>query len=80
MEAAHAFAMLKQSLEGELKVMKKQLSEATLQKSSTEEALHAAEGELAETEKTLAADTTCAATRDFLVSFFVLFVLFVGGF
>jgi len=58
MEAAHAFAMLKQSLEGELKVMKKQLSEATLQKSSTEEALHAAEGELAETEKTLAADTT----------------------
>ena len=58
MEAAHAFAMLKQSLEGELKVMKKQLSEATLQKSSTEEALHAAEGELAQTEKTLAADST----------------------
>jgi hypothetical protein len=58
MEAAHAFAMLKSSLEGELKVMKKQLSEATLQKSSTEEALHAAEGELAQTEKTLAADST----------------------
>jgi len=56
MEAAHAFALLKQSLEGEISTMKKQLSEATQQKSATEEDLHAAEGALAETEKTLADD------------------------
>jgi len=56
MEAAHSFALLKQSLEGEISTMKKQLSEATQQKSATEEDLHAAEGALAETEKTLADD------------------------
>jgi len=56
MEAAHAFALLKQSLEGEISTMKKQLSEATQQKSATEEDLHAAEGALAETQKTLADD------------------------
>jgi len=56
MEAAHSFALLKQSLEGEIATMKKQLSEATQQKSATEEDLHAAEGALAETQKTLADD------------------------
>merc|ERR1719377_180755 len=56
MEAAHAFALLKQSLEGEISTMKKQLSEAMQQKSATEEDLHAAEGALAETQKTLADD------------------------
>merc|ERR1719453_2197099 len=43
MEAAHAFAMLKQGLEDGIAVAKKQLSQATLQKSNTEEELHAAE-------------------------------------
>merc|ERR1719421_2478902 len=53
MEAAHSFALLKQSLEGEIATMKKQLSEATQQKSATEEDLHAAEGALAETQEDL---------------------------
>jgi DNA repair exonuclease SbcCD ATPase subunit len=56
MEAAHAFALLKQSLEDEISVSKKQLSQATLQKSSTEEELHAAEEELTTTKKVLADD------------------------
>jgi len=56
MEAAHAFAMLKQGLEDEIAVMKKQLGEATLTRSTTEEELHAAGAELTETKKTLKAD------------------------
>jgi chromosome segregation ATPase len=56
MEAAHAFALLKQSLEDEISVSKKQLSQATLQKSSTEEELHAADEELTMTKKVLADD------------------------
>jgi len=56
MNAGHAFQMLKQGLEDELSVMNKQLSEATLGRSSTEEELHGAEEELASTRKTLAAD------------------------
>jgi chromosome segregation ATPase len=48
--------MLKQGLEGEIGVMKKQLSEATQQKSATQEALHTAESDLATTQKTLADD------------------------
>jgi len=56
MEAAHAFALLKQSLEDEISVSKKQLSQATLQKSTTEEELHAAEEELTTTKKVLADD------------------------
>merc|ERR1719388_388754 len=56
MEAAHAFALLKQSLEDEISVSKKQLSQATLQKSTTEEDLHAAEEELTTTKKVLADD------------------------
>jgi len=57
MEAAHAFAMLKQGLEDEIKVMKKQLGEATLTRATTEEELHSAESSLTETQETLAADT-----------------------
>merc|ERR1719287_167325 len=56
MEAAHAFALLKQGLEDEIKVAKKQLSEATQTRSTTEEEQYAAETALTETEETLAAD------------------------
>jgi len=56
MEAAHEFAMLKQSLEDEIAVAKKQLSQATLTRSTTEEELHTAETSLTETKETLAAD------------------------
>merc|ERR1719218_457683 len=57
MEAQHAYAMLKQGLEDEIAVAKKQLSEATQTRATTEEELHAAEEALTETEATLAADT-----------------------
>merc|ERR1719387_2421341 len=43
MEAAHAYALVKQGLEDEIKVAKKQLSEATLTRSTTEEELHSAD-------------------------------------
>merc|ERR1719353_2467438 len=56
MEAAHAYALLKQGLEDEIKVNKKQLGEATLTRSTTEEELHSAETSLTETKETLAAD------------------------
>merc|ERR1719191_593822 len=56
MEAAHAFALLKQGLEDEIKVAKKQLSQATQTRSTTEEELHSASASLTETQ-TLAADT-----------------------
>merc|ERR1719218_350250 len=49
--------MLKQGLEDEISVAKKQLSESTQTRATTEEELHTAEGALAETEATLAADT-----------------------
>jgi soluble cytochrome b562 len=62
MEAAHAFALLKQSLEDEISVSKKQLSQATLQKSTTEEELHAAEEELTTTKKVLADDESYLAS------------------
>merc|ERR1719160_239793 len=57
MEAAHAYALMKQGLEDEIKVAKKQLSEATQTRSTTEEEQHSASSSLAETEETLAADT-----------------------
>merc|ERR1719313_2322378 len=57
MEAAHAFALLKQGLEDEISVAKKQLSQATQTRSTTEEEQHSAETSLTETEETLAADT-----------------------
>jgi len=56
MEAAHAYAMLKQGLEDEIAVNKKQLGEATLTRSTTEEELHSAETALTEEKETLAAD------------------------
>merc|ERR1719248_529698 len=56
MEAAHAFALLKQGLEDEIKVNKKQLGEAKLTRSTTEEEQHSAETSLTETKETLAAD------------------------
>ena len=52
MEAAHAYAMLKQGLEDEIKVNKKQLGEATLTRSTTEEELHSAETALRSEEHT----------------------------
>merc|ERR1719379_3274639 len=57
MEAAHAYALVKQGLEDEIKVANKQLSEATLTRSTTEEELHSGEASLSETEETLAGDT-----------------------
>jgi chromosome segregation ATPase len=56
MEAAHAYAMVKQGLEGEIAVAKKQLSEATLTRSTTTEELNNAKSSLSETKTTLAAD------------------------
>merc|ERR550537_157110 len=49
--------MLKQGLEDEIKVAKKQLSEATQTRSTTEEEQYAAATTLTETQETLAADT-----------------------
>ena len=48
MEAAHAYALVKQGLEDEIKVANKQLSEATLTRSTTEEELHSADASLSE--------------------------------
>merc|ERR1740138_520835 len=56
MEAAHAYALLKQGLEDGVAVSKKQLTENTLMRSTTEEELHEAEASLAETQKVLATD------------------------
>jgi len=56
MESAHAYTMLKQGLEDEIAVMKKQLGDSTLTRSTTEEELHAAEAGLTETQATLKAD------------------------
>jgi chromosome segregation ATPase len=55
-QAAHAYQMVKQGLEDETSVMKKQLSEATQERSRTEQELHGAKEELSETQKTLAED------------------------
>jgi chromosome segregation ATPase len=57
MQAAHTYALLKQSMEDEISISKKQLGEATLQKSTTEEELHAADEELTATKKVLGDDT-----------------------
>jgi hypothetical protein len=56
MEAAHAYALIKQGLEDGLAVAKKQLTENTLMRSTTDEELHEAEASLAETEKVLSTD------------------------
>merc|ERR1719316_797874 len=57
MKSAHAYAMLKQSLEQELKTMKKRMSAATAEKAGTDKDMQDASEQLASTEKTLAADT-----------------------
>ena len=57
MEQQHAYNMLKQSLETEIKTMKKRFNEASTEKASTEEAMNKAEEKKTETEKTVAADT-----------------------
>merc|ERR1719443_1629524 len=56
MEAAHAYAMVKQGLEDEISVAKKMLSEATLTRSTTTEELNTAKASLGETKTTLEAD------------------------
>merc|ERR1719335_1308496 len=48
--------MVKQGLEDEIKVMQKQLSEASATRAATEEELHGAQTQLKETQQTLAAD------------------------
>merc|ERR1719316_832281 len=58
MEQEHAFQMIKMSLEMEIKTMQKRLDECQAGKSSSEEQQHAAEEDLAETTKSLAADKT----------------------
>ena len=57
MKSAHAYAMLKQSLETELKTMNKRMSAATAEKAGTEKEMQDASEQLAATEKTLTADT-----------------------
>merc|ERR1719478_1984943 len=57
MEAAHAYALMKQGLDDVVAVAKKQLTDDTLMRSTTEEELHEAEASLAETQKVLATDT-----------------------
>jgi len=57
MEKQHAYNMLKQSLETELKTMKKRFNEASTEKAGTEEARNKAQEKKTETEKTVAADT-----------------------
>merc|ERR1719161_3073472 len=56
MEAAHNFAMLKQSLEDAMKVEKKEMSDAKKQKAVAEETQATAEGELERTNKEIADD------------------------
>jgi chromosome segregation ATPase len=58
MEQQHAYNMLKQSLETELKTMKKRFNEASTEKSGTEEARNKAQEKKTSTEKTVAADTS----------------------
>jgi chromosome segregation ATPase len=61
MEAAHAYELLKQSIEMELSGMQKRMAAATNERSSTEETMHAATEELEETKKSKAADETYLA-------------------
>merc|ERR1719456_1822535 len=57
MKAQHAYEMLKQSLETELKTMNKRMAAATAEKAGTEKTKEDASEQLTATEKTLAADT-----------------------
>jgi len=56
-EAVQAFAMLKQSLEGEIKGMKEELTESTQFKASSAEKLATAQGDLTVTTKSFNEDT-----------------------
>jgi len=56
MKAGHSYALLKQGLDDEIKVKKRQLAESSQEKSFTQEELFAAEEELASTKKVLEAD------------------------
>merc|ERR1719321_263673 len=56
MEASHNYNMVKMSLEQEVKNLKGQLADATSLKATTGEELAKAQGELAEVEKSKAAD------------------------
>merc|ERR1719321_1524667 len=62
MEASHAFQMVKQSLENEISTKKEKLADCQGQKSSSEEAKAAAEGEMTETEKSKAEDSETLET------------------
>jgi hypothetical protein len=62
MNAVHAYNMLKQSLENEVKADKKALEEAKLEKSAASEAKATAEGDLAQTTKMV--DETEAFLKD----------------
>jgi chromosome segregation ATPase len=57
MKAEHAYAMLKQSLEQELKTMNKRMAAATAEKAGTEKAMQDASEQLTATQKTLDSDT-----------------------
>merc|ERR1719174_504834 len=58
MKAEHAYAMLKQSLEMELKTMNKRMAAATAEKAGTEKAMQDASEQLSATQKTLDSDTS----------------------
>merc|ERR1719230_607306 len=62
MADAHEFKMLEQSLSGEISHGNEKLGAATKAKAAAEEALSTATGDLAETEKTKAADEEYSAT------------------
>lgn len=57
MKAEHAYAMLKSSLEQELKTMNKRMAAATAEKAGTEKAMQDASEQLTATQKTLDSDT-----------------------
>jgi chromosome segregation ATPase len=58
MASSHAYQMLKQSLDTQLKADQKRMNAASTEKSATTEAKASAEEDLAATEKALAADTS----------------------
>merc|ERR1719473_516298 len=62
MEAKHSYDMIRQSLENEIGTMKEKLAECQSQKSASEEAKGAAEGEMKETEKSKAMDSETLET------------------
>merc|ERR1719473_727378 len=58
MESKHAFDMLEQSLETEISTMNKRMGAAQVERSSAEEAMHTAKGDLETTQAALKTDTT----------------------